>query len=109
MRLTLNWKTVLLAVAVIAASFFISLKAMDWLALMKEELTKLIEWKLYAAFNAGNVQPRCVLQAASNVVWLLGNTGPGVRDSNSSLLRTQPRMCARRCASLNQAWGAMAR
>jgi hypothetical protein len=32
MRLTLNWKTVLLAVAVIAASFFISLKAMDWLA-----------------------------------------------------------------------------
>src|SRR6478736_1708209 len=32
MRLTLNLKTVLIAVAVIAASFFISLKAMDWLA-----------------------------------------------------------------------------
>jgi len=32
MRLTLNLKTVLIAVAVLAASFFISLKAMDWLA-----------------------------------------------------------------------------
>jgi hypothetical protein len=32
MRLTLNFKTVLIAVAVIAASFFISLKAMDWLS-----------------------------------------------------------------------------
>lgn len=32
MRLTLNLKTGLLAVAVIAASFFISLKAMDWLS-----------------------------------------------------------------------------
>src|SRR5215510_12253273 len=31
MRLTLNWKTILVATAVIAASFFISLKAMDWL------------------------------------------------------------------------------
>ena len=32
MRLTLNLKTVLIAVAVLAASFFISLKAMDWLS-----------------------------------------------------------------------------
>ncbi|WGD54431.1 DUF4403 family protein [Bradyrhizobium sp. CB1650] len=32
MRLTLNLKTVLIAVAVIAASFFISLKTMDWLS-----------------------------------------------------------------------------
>src|SRR3954447_7453299 len=32
MRLTLNLKTVVIAVAVIAASFFISLKAMDWLS-----------------------------------------------------------------------------
>ncbi|OAF18131.1 DUF4403 family protein [Bradyrhizobium neotropicale] len=32
MRLTLNLKTVLVAVAVIAGSFFISLKAMDWLS-----------------------------------------------------------------------------
>src|SRR5262245_59761510 len=32
MRLTLNWKTILVATAVIAASFFISLKAMDWLS-----------------------------------------------------------------------------
>jgi hypothetical protein len=32
MRLTLNFKTVLIAVAVIAASFFISLKAIDWLS-----------------------------------------------------------------------------
>ncbi|MDE5445849.1 DUF4403 family protein [Bradyrhizobium sp. CSA207] len=32
MRLTLNLKTVLIAVVVIAASFFISLKAMDWLS-----------------------------------------------------------------------------
>ncbi|MET4174289.1 putative small integral membrane protein [Bradyrhizobium sp. LA6.1] len=32
MRLTLNLKTVLIAVAVLAASFFVSLKAMDWLS-----------------------------------------------------------------------------
>ena len=32
MRLTLNLKTVVIGVAVLAASFFISLKAMDWLA-----------------------------------------------------------------------------
>ncbi|MDN4999583.1 DUF4403 family protein [Bradyrhizobium sp. GCM10027634] len=32
MRLTLNLKTILIGVAVLAASFFISLKAMDWLA-----------------------------------------------------------------------------
>jgi hypothetical protein len=32
MRLTLNLKTILIATAVIAASFFISLKAMDWLS-----------------------------------------------------------------------------
>jgi hypothetical protein len=32
MRLTLNLKTITIAVAVLAASFFISLKAMDWLA-----------------------------------------------------------------------------
>ncbi|WP_314947970.1 DUF4403 family protein [Bradyrhizobium cosmicum] len=32
MRLALNVKTVLIAVAVLAASFFISLKAMDWLS-----------------------------------------------------------------------------
>ena len=32
MRLTLNLKTVLIAAAVLAASFFVSLKAMDWLA-----------------------------------------------------------------------------
>ncbi|MBW7967427.1 DUF4403 family protein [Bradyrhizobium sp. BR 10261] len=32
MRLTLNLKTVLIAVAVLAASFFISLKAMDWVS-----------------------------------------------------------------------------
>jgi hypothetical protein len=32
MRLTLNVKTVLIAVAVLATSFFISLKAMDWLS-----------------------------------------------------------------------------
>ncbi|OKO78364.1 hypothetical protein AC629_30410 [Bradyrhizobium sp. NAS80.1] len=32
MRLTLDLKTVLIAVAVLAASFFISLKAMDWLS-----------------------------------------------------------------------------
>src|SRR5262249_38020684 len=32
MRLTLNLKTILIAIAVIAASFFISLKAMDWLS-----------------------------------------------------------------------------
>lgn len=32
MRLTLNLKTVLIAVAVLAGSFFISLKAMDWLS-----------------------------------------------------------------------------
>ena len=32
MRLTLNLKTVLIAAAVLAASFFISLKAMDWLS-----------------------------------------------------------------------------
>src|SRR5438874_1378686 len=32
MRPTLNLKTVLIAVAVIAASFFISLKVMDWLS-----------------------------------------------------------------------------
>jgi Domain of unknown function (DUF4403) len=32
MRLTLNFKTVLIAVAVLAASFFVSLKAMDWLS-----------------------------------------------------------------------------
>ncbi|MDE2380097.1 DUF4403 family protein [Bradyrhizobium sp.] len=32
MRLTLNLKTILIAVAVLAASFFISLKAMDWLS-----------------------------------------------------------------------------
>lgn len=32
MRLTLNFKTVLLAVAVVTASFFLSLKAMDWLS-----------------------------------------------------------------------------
>src|SRR4051795_6624883 len=32
MRLTLNLKTVVIAIAVIAASFFISLKAMDWLS-----------------------------------------------------------------------------
>ncbi|QAU45465.1 DUF4403 family protein [Bradyrhizobium guangzhouense] len=32
MRLTLNLKTVLIAVAVLAASFFISLKVMDWLS-----------------------------------------------------------------------------
>ncbi|MBJ7405115.1 MAG: DUF4403 family protein, partial [Bradyrhizobium sp.] len=32
MRLTLNLKTIVIGVAVLAASFFISLKAMDWLA-----------------------------------------------------------------------------
>lgn len=32
MRLTLNFKTVLIAVVVVATSFFISLKAMDWLS-----------------------------------------------------------------------------
>jgi hypothetical protein len=32
MRLTLNLKTVLIAVVVLAASFFVSLKAMDWLS-----------------------------------------------------------------------------
>ena len=32
MRLTLNLKTILIAVAVLAASFFVSLKAMDWLS-----------------------------------------------------------------------------
>ncbi|MHC2287091.1 DUF4403 family protein [Bradyrhizobium barranii] len=32
MRLTLNLKTVLIAAAVLAASFFVSLKAMDWLS-----------------------------------------------------------------------------
>src|SRR3954463_16779653 len=32
MRLTLNLKTILIAIAVLAASFFISLKAMDWLS-----------------------------------------------------------------------------
>ncbi|MCP3472469.1 DUF4403 family protein [Bradyrhizobium sp. CCGUVB1N3] len=32
MRLTLNLKTILIAVAVIAVSFFVSLKAMDWLS-----------------------------------------------------------------------------
>jgi uncharacterized protein DUF4403 len=32
MRLTLNLKTILIAIAVIAASFFISLKAMEWLS-----------------------------------------------------------------------------
>lgn len=32
MRLALNFKTILIAVAVLAASFFISLKAMDWLS-----------------------------------------------------------------------------
>jgi hypothetical protein len=32
MHLTLNWKTILLAIAVVAASFFVSLKAMDWLS-----------------------------------------------------------------------------
>ncbi|MGY8677551.1 DUF4403 family protein [Bradyrhizobium sp. UFLA05-153] len=32
MRLTLNLKTILIAIAVIAVSFFVSLKAMDWLS-----------------------------------------------------------------------------
>ena len=32
MRLALNFKTILIAVTVLAASFFISLKAMDWLS-----------------------------------------------------------------------------
>lgn len=32
MRLTLNLKTILIAVAVVAGSFFLSLKAMDWLS-----------------------------------------------------------------------------